>query len=348
MQNSTLSIDVHTHILPENIPNFKEKLNLDVDIIQLEHHKKGCARMVSTNGQFFRDIEENCWNPQTRILESDNSSVNVQVLSTVPVLFSYNTKPEHGLEISQFLNDHIHESVQADPKRFIGLGTIPMQDTDLAIEELERCVKKLKMPGIEIGTNVNQKNLDEQEFLPIFKRAEELDAAIFVHPWNMAGKECMERYWMPWLVGMPAETSRAICSLLMGGVIEKVPALRFAFAHGGGSFPGTIGRIEHGFNVRPDLCQKKSQTSPRDLAKNLYYDSLVHDKNALKTLYSLVGGDKIMLGSDYPFPLGEMTVTGEYNAGNLITESDLPKDIKEKIMGENALKWLNLPKSQFL
>ena len=118
---------------------------------------------------------------------------------------------------------------------------------------MERCVKELKMPGLEIGSNINGKNLDEKDFFPFYKAAEELGCALFIHPWQMMGEDQMPRYWLPWLVGMPAETARAICSMIFGGVFEQFPNLRVAFAHGGGSFPFTIGRIEQGFKTRPDL-----------------------------------------------------------------------------------------------
>src|SRR6185436_7665043 len=152
--------------------------------------------------------------------------------------------PADAFETSRFFNDHIAETVSKKPKRFIGLGTVPLQDVDLAIKEMERCVKELKMPGIEIGTNVNGENLSEKKLFPFYEAAEKLNCALLVHPWEMIGEDKMQKYWLPWLVGMPAETSRAICSMIFGGVFEKFPKLRIAFAHGGGSFPFTIGRIK--------------------------------------------------------------------------------------------------------
>ena len=187
--------------------------------------------------------------------EMQETDVSMQVLSTIPVLFNYWAKAKDGLETSRFFNDHIAETVAENPKQFIGIGTVPLQDVDLAIKEMERCVQELKMPGLEIGTNINGKNLSEPEFFPFYEAAEKLGCALFIHPWEMMGEKEMQKYWLPWLVGMPAETTRAICSLIFGGVFEKFPKLRVAFAHGGGSFPYTIGRIEHGFDVRPDLVQ---------------------------------------------------------------------------------------------
>src|SRR5687768_14694366 len=152
-----LKIDVHTHILPKEIPDWKSKFGYG-GFITLDHYSPTCAHMVRDDGKQFRDIEENCWKPEKRIEEIDRFDVNVQVLSTVPVMFSYWAKPQDGLEIAKFLNDHIAEIVSEFPLRFIGLGTVPMQDTALAIGELERC-KSIGLAGVQIGTNVNQQNL---------------------------------------------------------------------------------------------------------------------------------------------------------------------------------------------
>ena len=246
-----LKIDIHTHILPKDIPRWKEKFGYG-GFITLEHHKPCCARMLKDDGHFFREIESNCWSAERRIEECDSFGVNVQVLSTVPVMFSYWAKGTDAHDISQFLNDGIAEIVEKFPKRFIGLGTAPLQDTKLAIKELERC-KQIGIVGVQIGSNVNQLNLGEPQFFEFFAACETLGMAVFVHPWEMMGERDMQKYWLPWLVGMPAEVSRAICSLIFSGVLERLPNLRICFAHGGGSFPATIGRIEHGFTVRPDL-----------------------------------------------------------------------------------------------
>ena len=164
---------------------------------------------------------------------------------------------------SRFCNDDIAETVRKYPKRFVGLGTLPMQDPELAVRELDRCVSELGFRGVQIGSNVNQTNLNAEALLPVFRRAEELGAAVFVHPWEMFGRNELTQYWMPWLVGMPAETTRAIVSLIFGGVLEKLPKLRLCFAHGGGSFPATIGRIEQSFRCRPDLCAIHNPVNPR-------------------------------------------------------------------------------------
>ncbi len=334
-----LTIDIHTHILPENIPNFREKFGYG-GFIHLDHHKPCCARMMMDN-KFFREIEDNCWSAEARIKECGHHHVDVQVLSTVPVMFSYWAKPYDCLEVSKFLNDHIADIVARYPKRFIGLGTVPMQDAELAIEELKRC-KEIGLKGIQIGSHVNDWNLSSPELFPIFEAAQDLEMSVFVHPWDMMGKDKMERYWLPWLVGMPAETSLAICSMIFGGVFERLPNLKVAFAHGGGSFPSTIGRVEHGFNVRPDLCAIDNNVNPRDYLGKFYIDSLVHDPQALDFVINTMGEDFVALGTDYPFPLGELA------PGKLINSMPYSDQLKGKLLADNALNWLGMNKKDFI
>ncbi len=335
-----MKIDVHTHILPESWPDLAERYGYG-GWVRMEHHKPCCARMM-IDDRFFREVEENCWSPEVRLHECDRDRVDVQVLSTVPVMFGYWAKPDDALDLARMLNDHIASVVARNPARFVGLGSLPMQSPELAVRELERCVKELGMAGVQIGSHINDWNLDEEALFPVYEAAEELGAAIFVHPWDMMGKEKMPRYWLPWLVGMPAETSLAICSVIFGGVLDRFPKLRFCFAHGGGSFPATIGRIEHGFRVRPDLLQVNTVTEPRRYLDRLYFDSLVHDADVLRYMIGLCSADRIMLGSDYPFPLGE------HHPGSLIESmEDLSAETRERLLSGTALEWLGLQHEAF-
>jgi aminocarboxymuconate-semialdehyde decarboxylase len=295
-------IDVHTHILPPDLPDYSAR---DPRFLRLEH-EDGCgARLMRADGTPFRNLTANAWDPEVRLRECDQAGVRIQVLSTIPVFFSYAARPPDAHDLARCLNDHIAGLVRKHPDRFVGLGTVPLQDPDRALQELDRCMTELGLAGIEIGSHVNAWNLEEPALFPVFQRAEARGAAVFVHPWDMMGAEHMPKYWLPWLVGMPAETSRAICSLMLGGVLDRLPRLRVLFAHGGGSFPGTFGRIEHGFRVRPDLCATDTRRAPREYLGRFFVDSLVHDPRALRYLIDLVGTERIALGSDYPFPLGE-------------------------------------------
>jgi aminocarboxymuconate-semialdehyde decarboxylase len=330
-----MKIDLHTHILPREWPDLRRRYGYG-GFVQLEHDGPGCARMM-IDGRLFREVDNRTYAPARRIADCDRDRVAVQVLSTVPVMFSYWAQPQDGHDLARILNDHIAEVVRRHPGRFFGLGTLPMQAPDLAVQELERCMKSLGLAGVQIGSHVNDWNLDHASLFPVWQAAEQLGAAVFVHPWDMLGRDRMSKYWLPWLVGMPAETCLAICSLIFGGVLERLPRLRVCFAHGGGAFPGTIGRIEHGFNVRPDLCAVDNPKNPRAYLGRFYVDSLVHDADALRCLIQLFGTHRVALGSDYPFPLGEAV------PGSLIeTMADLSEETKEKLLAGTAREFLNL------
>ncbi len=327
------TIDTHTHIIPQHIPDYAKKFGYG-EFITLDHHEAGRAWMMQGSKR-FREIVENCWSPEVRIKEMEQHRADVQVICTIPVMFSYWAKPEHGLEISQFLNDDIAATVNKYPDKFIGLATVPLQDTKLAIQGLERCMK-MGYKGVQIGSNVNNNNLHEPELVEFFTACQDLNAAILVHPWQMMGQEHMGKYWLPWLVGMPAEISRAICSMIFGGVFEKLPKLRVCFAHGGGSFLPTISRIEHGWDCRPDLVAIDNKENPKNYLGKFWVDSHVCDHKMLQYVMDLVGADKIVQGSDYPFPLGEAV------PGDLVRTAPFSDADKRKIMGESAKAWLGL------
>jgi aminocarboxymuconate-semialdehyde decarboxylase len=331
-----MRIDLHTHVLPPTWPNLRDRYGYG-GFVHLEQHGPGCTHMT-IDGKFFRAIEDNCLSAQHRLDDCDRFGIDVQVLSTVPVMFSYWARPEHALDLSRFLNDHIAELVRCYPTRFVGLGTLPMQAPDLAARELKRCVTELGLRGAQIGNHINDWDLDHPALFPVFETAQRLDAAVFVHPWDMLGKERMTRYWLPWLVGMPAETALSICCVLFSGLLQRLPRLRLAFAHGGGAFPYTLGRIDHAFHVRPDLCATHTTISPRAQLDRLYFDSLVHDADALRHLLRVAGAERVALGSDYPFPLGEL------HPGQLIDSlPELSEYQRHRLLAGTALEFLGLP-----
>lgn len=369
-------IDLHTHILPRQWPSLRERYGYG-GFVQLDHlgHNAAlgcaCANMV-VDGRVFRTIQDNCWDPSVRLREMDALEhaglrrVDAQVLSTVPVMFAYWAKPQDTLDLARLLNDHLAEVCRETPSRFVGLGTLPMNDVGNAIRELERCMTDLGMAGVQIGTNVNGMNLGDPALRPIFARAQELDAAVFVHPWDMLGAVFNQNpaapappvmnpryadFWAAWLVGMPAETCLCAMHVMMSGMLDEFPRLRMCFAHGGGSLAGTIGRIEHGFHARPDLCQNRTKVPPKAWLRTLqpasplgstggrparfYVDSLVHDADALRTLMRTFGPERIALGSDYPFPLGED------RPGELIESMhDLTQAAKSQMLYKTALEFL--------
>eukprot|EP00949_MAST-11_sp_MAST-11-sp1_P003852 g3852.t1 len=333
-----LRIDTHTHILPQDWPRFKKKFGYG-GFIQLDHHVDGWARMMKDDGTFFREVEADLWSAEDRLEYMNNTGIDVQVCCTVPVMFSYFTAPEDGLEVCKFLNDDLSNTVRKNPARFVGLGTLPMQAPELAVKEARRCVKELGLAGFQIGSHIEQRTLDDGFFFPIFQELERLGACLMVHPWDMMGKGLLKKFWLPWLVSMPAETSAAICSFIFGGIFERLPNLRVMFAHAGGSFPATIGRIQHGFECRPDLCAVENKVPPISYLGKFWIDHLTHSKTQLKYVIDLIGENSICFGTDYPFPLGE-TYPLKKPAELIDSLSKTAPSVKEKLLGMNAIMWL--------
>ena len=336
-----LKIDIHTHIIPKNLPDYSKKFGYE-GFVNLVNINDSEANMILFN-ENFRTVQCNCWSPTQRLKEYNEFNIDVQVISPIPIMFSYWADPKDTLEVSRFINDFIASVCSENPKKFIGLGTVPMQSSKEAIKELERCKYELNLPGIEIGSNINDENLNSEKFHDFYRACEDLSMSLFIHPWQMMGMSKMKKYWLPWLVGMPAETTRAICSLIFGGIFDKFPKLRIAFAHGGGNFFYNLGRIEQGFLQRPDLCSVDNKINPKEYLNKFYIDSLVHSADSFKFLLNHIDTGKIALGSDYPFPLGEQT------PGKMIETIDgLSTEDKKNIFYKSALNWLDLDKNTFI
>lgn len=330
-----MRVDFHTHIYPFELPDFSEKYS-DHKWPVLQQ-KCSCGADIMVSGKVFREVTDQVWDPEKRIDDMKKEGVDMQVISPVPVTFSYWAPVEQALELAQFQNDFIASTINDYPDYFIGLGTVPMQDADAAIEEMRRC-KGLGLAGIEIGTNVNGENLDAAYLLPFFKAAEELEMPLFIHPWETMAQDRTPRHNFLYTIGMPSETALAGASLIWSGVMEKCPKLKICFAHGGGSFPYILPRLDQGWEVWPHL--RLTEHPPSYYTKNFYFDSLVYDKDNLAFLIERFGHDKIIMGSDYPFLLREI------DPGKVIDDSpDLPTEVKKAILGENALQFLNYQKS---
>lgn len=327
-------LDIHAHIMPEKWPDLKEKFGYGGFILLEDEPGTGAKKMMRDDGVFFRRVDKNCYLPEAILSDMDEHGVNKMTLCNIPVLFFYWAKPKHTAEWCKFLNDFFVGIQNQYPERFISLGTLPMQDIPLAIKELERCAS-LGLPGVEIGSHIEDKNLDHEDFHPFWEAAQDLNMSIFVHPWEMMGQSEMQKYWLPWLVGMPAETCRAICGMMFGGVFDKFPRLKVMFAHGGGSFAHTLGRISHGWHCRPDLVNINQVSDPYTYTGKFWVDGITHDQDALRYLIKVIGEDRIAYGTDYPFPLGDL------EHGRFIDEmNDLSQDTKDKLFYRNALDFL--------
>lgn len=328
-----MRIDFHTHIIPEEIPDFVEKFG--GERWPTLEKTCSCGANIMVAGKVFREVTDQVWSPEKRIQDMDAEGVDMQVLSPIPVTFSYWAEAEAAEEMSRIQNDFIADTVKQYPDRFIGMGTVPLQDVEASIREMDRCMHDIGLKGIEIGTNINGVNLDDPSFTAFFEAAEKWEVPLFIHPWETLGKERMPRHNFMYTVGMPSETALAAASLINGGVMEKFPRLKICFAHGGGSFPYILPRLDQGWKVWPHL--RNTSKLPSQYAKNFYFDSLNYDPLNLKYLIDRFGADKIVMGSDYPFLLREIP------PGKIVDDTaQLTEEQRRAILGGNALEFLNI------
>jgi aminocarboxymuconate-semialdehyde decarboxylase len=314
------AIDTHAHILSEETmrmiskeaPKVAPKLTpIDNDFAVLE-----------VAGTPYRPFPRGGWDMERRLKDMDFAEVDVQVLSNTPQTFLYNQDAGLNATLSALQNDQIAKAVAADPGRFRGLATLPMQTPQKAADELKRAMQSLGLRGAHIGSNVNGKNLDDPELEVLWAAASELDAFIMVHPTQVAGADRLQSYYLTNLIGNPLDSTIAAASLVFSGVVERYPAIKFLFVHGGGFVPWQMGRFSHGWHVRPEPKVKLQQT-PEASLNRLYFDSILHARPQLECLIKLAGTARVALGSDYPFDMGTLECTRQVKA---LSIADVDKD----------------------
>jgi aminocarboxymuconate-semialdehyde decarboxylase len=326
-------IDIHNHFFPNSWPDLAARFGTP-NWPWIKHTEPGKADIM-VGDRFFRQIYSACWDPQVRLAEMDRDGVDVQVMSATPVLFAYERPVEQALDCAQLFNDAALELCSRGKGRLKSLCQVPLQNIDAACKELSRCMQAGHL-GVQIGNHVGTKNLDDAGIVTFLHHCADEGAAVLVHPWDMFGPDRMPKYMMPWTVGMPAETQLSVVALILSGAFDRLPGkLRICFAHGGGSFAFLLGRLENAWHRQP-VVRGESRHPPSHYLNRFYADSAVFDQRALQFLVGTMGAEQVMLGSDYPFPLGEERV------GSLIRQSNLPPDTKTKLLGGNAARFLGL------
>lgn len=313
--------DVHTHTTTSpDTYGALARFTHYADFVRVRAHatRSCCAEMVNGRGEVQREIEDNAYDGAARLKYCDRYGVTLQVLSPTPMMIpDYVDDAADAAAICRILNDDNANTVAKYPGRFLALGALPLRFPEEAIAELERIRRDHGMRGVEINSNINGADLDDPRFFPVFAAAEKMGMAVFVHPWGgfmspaeerLKSRMNAQRNWRPWLIGMAMETALAFDSLRCGGVHERLPKLRVMYAHGSGAFGALLGRLEHGAYCRPDLFRNASQLDPYKTVRDcgVYVDTLVHNPSVLKMLIEMFGADRIAMGSDYPYPLGEI------------------------------------------
>jgi aminocarboxymuconate-semialdehyde decarboxylase len=331
------TVDIHAHFFPESWPDFSANFGTS-DWPWLKHLGGGEA-MVMVGDREFRRIPQVCWDPIARLEELERQGVDVQVISATPVLFSYHRPAEQALEVARFFNDAALEMCRQGKGRLRPLCQVPLQNIDASCAELTRCMKAGHV-GVQIGNHVGQRNLDDPGIVTFLHHCADEGAPVLVHPWDMMAMDRMPKYMMPWTVGMPAETQLAVSALVLSGAFDRLPSsLRICFAHGGGSFAFLLGRMQNAWEHQP-LARGGAQLPPVDYVNRFAVDSAVFDQRSLKLLVDVMGEDRVLLGSDYPYPLGEEHI------GQLVRDSQLSAQAKTKLLGGNAAEFFGIGPGQ--
>lgn len=330
----TECIDIHTHIVPEKFPPYAGK-GKDVPWPSMAA-AHACHKHVMISGKLYRTVSDGCWSVPRRIEEMGAMGVTRQAISPMPELLSYWLPLDDARAMIGFLNDTLAEMTAAAPERFVPLGCVPLQDSDAAIRELEHVMKLLRFAGVEIASHVNGVSIGDARFEPFFAAAERLGAAIFVHALRPAGQERMVGAFPEQAVCFPGDVALACASMITGGIASRHPKLRIAFSHGGGTMSILMPRLVHAWNNFPKAKESLPE-SPDVIAKRFYYDELVFEPRAVRFLVETFGEKQIVLGTDYPFALGD------WKPLQTLEKAGLDKRVVEAITSRNARRFLGLP-----
>lgn len=327
-------IDIHSHFYPDGIANMDTRFGEGVwPGFRKVSDGKG---MITYDGKNYRPIYDACWNPARRIEELDKYSVDVQIMCATPILFAYEKPANQALECAKVMNDEALNICSHNSKRLKAMCQVPLQDIDLACAEVSRAMQSGHV-AVQIGNHVKDRNLDDEGLITFLQHCANIGAPVLVHPWDMMAPERMPNYMLQWLVAMPAETQLSILSLVLSGAFERLPEnLKLCFAHGGGSFAYLMGRVDNAWRER-DIVRKNCPNLPSSYVDRFYVDSAVFSEDALELLVKCSGAERVMFGTDYPFPLGEIDM------GSLVRgHSKLDDKQKSSILGGNAASFFNL------
>lgn len=327
------AIDTHAHMVREE---WFENVRNDYPNSSPTIVKEGETNLYSifagtSDAGTTMHVPELMQNVIKRLKRLDQLKIDVQIISPVPSLMFTLYPTEEALAVTRAQNDGISQIVKDHKGRFEGLCSVPIQDPVAAVPELERAIKTLGLKGVEIGTNINGLNLDDRSLWPFYRKVQELDVPIMVHPINVAAADRLGKYYLSNLVGNPLDTSIAIASIIFGGVLDEFPKLKLFFVHGGGFTPYQRGRLDHGYNVRPEpkeIITKK----PGSYLPKIYVDTITHYDPALEYLVKTFGSSKVLLGSDFPFDMGPKDPL------EIVRKIRVSQEDKKKIYSANAAK----------
>jgi aminocarboxymuconate-semialdehyde decarboxylase len=329
------SIDIHAHLTPQCFWRATENGGSWHTVTRQQDARGGQVAMVGGRPQSLPPRAR--WTPEERLADMDSLGVDVHVLSTYVGFYNYNLPVEVARASAQDINNEIAEMVRARPQRFAGLGTLPMQDAKASIAELERCMVTLGLKGVEINDHINGKTLDEPEFRPFWKAAEQMGALVFFH---QAGETLVTsrstRYHLPNSIGNLVDRAVTFATLVFGGVMDECPGLKICLGHGGGYTCYGIGRLDRGWQVRSEARVNITQP-PSAYLRRFYYDSIVYTEPALRFLIDTVGVDRVLFGTDWPYDMAL-----DWPVSWILSMKGLTQEEKEAILWKNLERLLGI------
>ncbi len=328
------NINVHAHLMRMWEPEIEEKYKKYMPYLSRDPEGREVI-MIKGHARTSIPHPEEMYDPIAIIREMDKNRIDIQALSIMP-LFNYDIDPELAFHYCRMQNETIAKAVKDHPDRLAGLATVPLQDPKEAANELQRAMKELSMKGVEIGDEVNGHNLDWRQLWPFYEKAQELGVFILCHPSSLPAAERIAKYSLQSIIGFPTATTLAIATLILGGVLEDFPRLKFCFAHGGGFVPYQLGRLDRGFQVKAE-CREFIRKPPSEYFKLSYFDTITHSVSALEYLIKMVGSDRVVLGSDAPFDVADPDPVATVNQLEAISSAE-----KDKILGGNAVQLLRI------
>lgn len=328
-------IDMHAHCFPRI--SQAEARAVDAERAPwLEVDASGQAGHIMLGEKRFRPVQAQLWEPARRIEMLDAQGVAMQVVCATPVMFGYGWPAERAADWARRMNEHVVAYCAHAPKRLKALAQVPLQDLDLACAEAGHAMRAGCI-GVQIGNHVGDRDLDDESLVQFLVHCANEGIPVLVHPWDMMGGNRMKKWMLPWLVAMPAETQLGMVSLILSGALERIPeSLKICFAHGGGSFAWLLGRVDNAWRQR-DIIRQDCPKLPSSYARRFHVDSAVFDDGAFRLLVDVMGVDRVMLGSDTPFPLGEQQIGSLVHGFPGLTAPE-----KAKIMHDNACSFFGI------
>lgn len=328
------TIDVHAHMID---PKVSAVGRADTGFWQDPFHAYASSETNSFQVDHFHEVYEKLTEPEVRLQDMDEMGIDVQAVAIAPPHYFYATDPSLGEEIAAAQNERIAEVCSVAADRLLGIATVPLQDVERAVRELRRSVNGFGFRAVEISTNVNEVDLDSRRFDPFWEEAVNLDVGVILHPNGFTDGKRLHDYYLVNTIGNPLDTTVAVHRMIYGGVMERHPGLRVCLVHGGGFTPFYFSRMDHAFNVRPE-CREYISELPSTYLRQFYFDCLVYDSLHLGHLIEVMGIDRVVIGTDYPFDMGY------YDPLDQIGQLQLDEEDVNRIHGDNARRFLGLDK----